>query len=52
VVQDEDAATDYWTFHAASLGKRYDMSACADYLRQNLSHVPVDDDVTYTVLAC
>lgn len=43
--------TDYWTappvppYHT-----RYNMSTFADYARGNLRHVPVDDDVAYTLL--
>jgi ADP-ribosylglycohydrolase len=41
---------DYWTYHPTPWLVRYNMSSCGDYLRQNLRHVPVDDDVTYTLL--
>jgi ADP-ribosylglycohydrolase len=42
--------TDYWTFIGSPWDKRYDVSRCEDYLRQKMTHVPVDDDVVYTVL--
>jgi len=42
--------TDYWTYHPDPWHKRYGMSPCADYLRQNMRHVPVDDDLAYTIL--
>ncbi len=42
--------TDYWTYHPDPWYKRYGMSPCAEYLRQNLRHVPVDDDLEYTIL--
>jgi ADP-ribosylglycohydrolase len=42
--------TDYWTFTSQPWAKRYELSACRDYLRQHMTHVPVDDDLTYTLL--
>jgi ADP-ribosylglycohydrolase len=42
--------TDYWTYTPDPWVKRYGMSPFADSLRQNLRHVPVDDDLTYTLL--
>jgi hypothetical protein len=42
--------TDYWTYTPDPWVKRYGMSPFADYLRQNLRSVPVDDDLTYTLL--
>ena len=41
---------DYWTFAPEPWRKRYNLSACRDYLRQHMKHVPVDDDLAYTVL--
>lgn len=42
--------TDYWTVAAAPHRKRYGMSLFADYTRDRMRHVPVDDDLTYTLL--
>jgi ADP-ribosylglycohydrolase len=42
--------TDYWTIAANPQQKRYGRSPCADYTRAGLKHMPVDDDLTYTVL--
>lgn len=41
---------DYWTTHPSPEVIRYDRSLFADYLKDGLKAVPVDDDVTYTVL--
>jgi ADP-ribosylglycohydrolase len=42
--------TDYWTAHPSPEVVRYGKSAVRDYLRGHISAVPVDDDITYTVL--
>ncbi len=42
--------TDYWTWSPNPWDIRYNLSPFRDYLRQNIKHVPVDDDVTYTLL--
>ncbi|HOZ46945.1 MAG TPA: ADP-ribosylglycohydrolase family protein [Candidatus Hydrogenedentes bacterium] len=42
--------TDYWTAHPTPDTIRYGLSAMRDYLRDQLYAVPVDDDVTYTLL--
>jgi len=41
---------DYWTTHPSPEAVRYDKSTIADYLKDGLAAVPVDDDVTYTIL--
>ena len=41
---------DYWTFTPEPWRKRYNLSTYRDYLRRDLRHVPVDDDLAYTVL--
>ena len=42
--------TDYWTDHSLPERLRYQMSTNKEYLRGNLSQIPVDDDITYTLL--
>jgi len=42
--------TDYWPLVANPQRMRYNLSRTADYARPNLKHVPVDDDLTYTLL--
>jgi ADP-ribosylglycohydrolase len=42
--------TDYWTDHPQPDRVQYDTSTIRDYLRDGLKAVPVDDDLTYTVL--
>jgi len=42
--------TDYWTDIDNPFDLRYNMSPRGDYLRGRMSHIPVDDDMTYTVL--
>jgi ADP-ribosylglycohydrolase len=41
---------DYWAAHPTPDEVRYGLSPMRDYLRDGLHDVPVDDDVTYTVL--
>ena len=41
---------DYWTYVSDPFGLRYGTSPREAYTRHKLSGVPVDDDVTYTVL--
>lgn len=43
-------ATDYWPATPRPWATRYDLSRCADYTKSGLRHVPVDDDLTYTLL--
>lgn len=40
----------YWSAAKHPNDKRYGVSACYDYTRPALKNVPVDDDVTYTLL--
>ena len=42
--------TDYWKFTNNPWGKRYNLSPCEDYTLGKMNHVPVDDDLTYTLL--
>jgi ADP-ribosylglycohydrolase len=42
--------TDYWAGHPWPESLRYGKSAVLDYLRDHIRAVPVDDDLTYTVL--
>ncbi len=42
--------TDYWTHSCEPWREHYGKDADRNYLRQNIRHVPVDDDVTYTLL--
>jgi len=42
--------TDYWTIHPSPEMHRYGKSAVEDYLEGHISSVPVDDDITYTIL--
>ncbi len=42
--------TDYWTRVPDPKGLRYEMSPREDYTRDKLNGVPVDDDITYTLL--
>ncbi|MCL2701604.1 MAG: ADP-ribosylglycohydrolase family protein [Phycisphaerae bacterium] len=41
---------DYWAFTNNPWHKRYLLSPCEDYTRGRMNHVPVDDDLTYTLL--
>jgi len=41
---------DYWTQHPTPEAVRYGVSACREYLKSGLRCVPVDDDLTYTLL--
>ncbi|MCE5326526.1 MAG: ADP-ribosylglycohydrolase family protein [Planctomycetaceae bacterium] len=41
---------DYWTYTPFPWGTRYGMSRNSDYLRGQMTHLPVDDDLTYTLL--
>ncbi len=42
--------TDYWRDHPSPEVVRYGMSAVRDYLKDHITAVPVDDDITYTIL--
>lgn len=42
--------TDYWTEIPNRHHKRYQVSRCDEYTRGKMKGVPVDDDVTYTIL--
>jgi len=42
--------TDYWTNHPSPEVVRYGSSAVSDYLRGRMRCIPVDDDLTYTLL--
>lgn len=42
--------TDYWTEMKAPCDLRYERSTMNDYTRSRMCHVPVDDDITYTML--
>ena len=42
--------TDYWTEIDGPLDLRYNVSPRIDYTRRHITHVPADDDLTYTVL--
>lgn len=42
--------TDYWASHPEPGEMRYGVSAIRDYTRGHMCAVPVDDDVTYTLL--
>ncbi len=41
---------DYWSGHPSADTKRYGTSTVRDYLRDGIREIPVDDDLTYTVL--
>jgi ADP-ribosylglycohydrolase len=41
---------DYWPIAANPHTRRYSLSRCQDYTAGAMKHVPVDDDVTYTLL--
>jgi len=41
---------DYWTVHPAPDTNCYETSVFGDYLKGNIKAVPVDDDLTYTLL--
>lgn len=41
---------DYWTIHPTPDRDCYKSNTFGDYLKQNLKEVPVDDDLTYTLL--
>ena len=41
---------DYWSSIKNPNDKRYGISTCAEYTRDQMDGVPVDDDVTYTLL--
>ena len=40
----------YWSSTKRPNEKRYGVSSCYDYTLPALKHVPVDDDITYTIL--
>ena len=42
--------TDYWTWTPFPWRQRYGVSRMEDFLRQNMRHVPADDDIAYTLL--
>ena len=42
--------TDYWTEIPNRHHKRYGVSRCDEYTRHKMNGVPVDDDITYTIL--
>ena len=42
--------TDYWSAIPEPYNIRYNVSKCGDYTRSGMDGVPVDDDVTYTIL--
>jgi ADP-ribosylglycohydrolase len=42
--------TDYWPVHPWPDEPRYGADVMGDYLKGNLRYVPVDDDLTYTIL--
>ena len=42
--------TNYWSAARTPNGRRYEVSTCYDYTLPGLKCVPVDDDVTYTIL--
>ena len=42
--------TDYWSAHPAPEVVRYGKDTVGDYLKDNIRAVPVDDDLTYTLL--
>jgi len=42
--------TDYWAAHPNPGVVRYDASRVQDYLKSHIRQVPVDDDLTYTIL--
>jgi len=42
--------TDYWPLAARPHALRYGTDPCAAYTRGNIRYVPVDDDLTYTLL--
>ena len=42
--------TDYWSVAANPQNKRYGVSPNTDYTRGAMRHVPVDDDLAYTLL--
>lgn len=42
--------TDYWSKTSHPFQKRYEKSIFQDYTRYGLTKVPVDDDITYTLL--
>ena len=49
-IGDSFPPTDYWSAIKNPNDKRYKVSSCYEYTRPGLNGVPVDDDVTYTLL--
>lgn len=49
-IADQFPPTDYWSSIKDPNRKRYAVSQCYDYTRPGLNGVPVDDDITYTIL--
>ena len=47
---DDFPPTDYWSYVPDPFDKRYEMSPRENYTRKKMSGVPVDDDITYTLL--
>lgn len=42
--------TDYWPVAATPQRVRYGLDRCANYTRDDMKYMPVDDDLTYTLL--
>ncbi len=49
-VGDEFPPVDYWSAVKSPNTKRYGVSECAKYTSEEMDGVPVDDDITYTLL--
>ncbi len=47
---DQFPPTDYWSYVPEPATRRYQMSTRESYTRDGLDGVPVDDDITYTLL--
>lgn len=49
-IKDQFPPVDYWSAVKNPNDKRYGVSECHNYTKEGLKGVPVDDDVTYTLL--
>ena len=49
-ISDVFPPVDYWSKTKDPISKRYGISQCSAYTKTGLKEVPVDDDITYTIL--
>lgn len=49
-IGDQFPPVDYWSKISNPNTLRYEKSACVEYTRESMNGIPVDDDITYTLL--